>query len=122
VYPHLIRQGVLNGSELLTTITNDAWYGESSAPFQHFELATMRAIEQGRYLVRAANTGISGIVDPYGRVLARTELFETKSVLGEARFRQERTLYAKIGDLPAQLAVLLTIVGVGVSLARRRTD
>jgi apolipoprotein N-acyltransferase len=108
VYPHLIRQGVLNGSELLTTITNDAWYGESSAPFQHFELATMRAI--------------SGIVDPYGRVLARTELFETKSVLGEARFRQERTLYAKIGDLPAQLAVLLTIVGVGVSLARRRTD
>ena len=73
VYPHLIRQGVLNGSELLTTITNDAWYGETSAPFQHFELAAMRAIEQGRYLVRAANTGISGIVDPYGRVLARTD-------------------------------------------------
>ncbi len=77
VYPHLIRAGVREGSELLTTITNDAWYGESSAPFQHFELASMRAIEQGRYLVRAANTGISGIVDPYGRVLARTNLFET---------------------------------------------
>jgi apolipoprotein N-acyltransferase len=120
VYPHLIRQGVLNGSELLTTITNDAWYGESSAPFQHFDLATMRAIEQGRYLVRAANTGISGIVDPYGRVLARTRLFETTTVMGDVRFLQEHTVYARIGDLPAQLAVLLTLAGLGVSLARRR--
>jgi apolipoprotein N-acyltransferase len=120
VYPHLIRRAVLNGSELLTTITNDAWYGQSSAPFQHFELARMRAIEQGRYLIRAANTGISGIVDPYGRVLASTRLFETTTVKGDVRFLQERTVYARIGDLPAQLAVLLTIVAVGVSLAGRR--
>ena len=52
-----------HASEMLTVITNDAWYGESSAAYQHFEMATMRAIEQGRYLVRAANTGITGIVD-----------------------------------------------------------
>ena len=58
----------------------------------------MRAIEQGRYLVRAANTGISGIVDPYGRVLVRTNLFETTTVVGEVRFLQERTVYARIGD------------------------
>jgi len=116
VYPHLILRAVREGSELLTTITNDAWYGESSAPFQHFELAKMRAIEQGRYLVRAANTGISGIVDPYGRELARTNLFETTSVIGEARFLQRRTVYATIGDLPAQLAVLLTLLGLGVAI------
>jgi apolipoprotein N-acyltransferase len=66
-YPALAREAVREGSELLTTITNDAWYGESSAAYQHFEMAMMRAIEQGRYLVRSANTGISGIVDPYGR-------------------------------------------------------
>jgi len=119
VYPHLIRDGIRQGSELLTTVTNDAWYGESSAAFQHFELASMRAIEQGRYLARAANTGISGIVDPYGRVLARTALFETTSVVGEVRFLRERTVYATIGDLPAQLAVVLTIVGLGVSMWRR---
>ena len=88
IYPSLMREAVRQGSELLTTITNDAWYGESSAPFQHFEMAAMRAIEQGRYLVRAANTGISGIVDPYGRVLIRTSLFETAAVVGEARFVQ----------------------------------
>ena len=73
VYPDLVRQFVAGGSELLTTITNDAWFGPTSAPYQHFEQASMRAIENGRYLVRSANTGISGIVDPYGRVLARTD-------------------------------------------------
>ena len=73
------------GSQLLTTITNDAWYGWSSSPYQHFEQAALRAIEDGRYLVRAANTGISGIVDPYGRVLERTPLFETATLRGEVR-------------------------------------
>jgi apolipoprotein N-acyltransferase len=120
VYPHLMRDGVLQGSELLTTITNDAWYGETSAPFQHFELAAMRAIEQGRYLARAANTGISGIVDPYGRIIARTSLFETTTVIGEARFITERTLYARIGDLAAQVALLATLLGVGLAFWTRR--
>jgi apolipoprotein N-acyltransferase len=119
VYPHLIRRGVLEGAELLTTITNDAWYGETSAPFQHFELAAMRAIEQGRYLARAANTGISGIVDPYGRVTLRTDLFETTAPLGEVRFIQEQTAYARMGDLAAQLAVLITLLGIGTAKVPR---
>src|SRR4029078_5755390 len=120
VYPELIREGVLNGSELLTTITKDAWYGQSSAPFQHFEMAAMPAIEQGRYLIRSANTGISGIVDPYGRVLARTRLFETTTLTGDVRFLQERTVYARIGDGVAQLAVFVTLTAVGAALIGRR--
>ena len=118
VYPHLIRDGVRNGAELLTTITNDAWYGETSAPWQHFALARMRAIEQGRYLARAANTGISGIVDPYGRVTLQTVLFDTTAPIGEVRFIQERTVYATIGDLVAQIAVLVTLLGVVASTLR----
>jgi apolipoprotein N-acyltransferase len=123
-YPALAREAVRNGSELLTTITNDAWYGESSAAFQHFELAAMRAIEQGRYLARAANTGISGIIDPYGRVLVRTNLFETEAVVAEAKFVQGRTVYAAIGDLVAYLsltivAAALLFVFVGRRLAQR---
>ncbi len=121
VYPHLIREGVLEGAELLTTITNDAWYGRTSAPYQHFELASMRAVEQGRYLARAANTGISGFVDPYGRVLGRTNLFETATLVGEVRFLQGRTLYARIGDLVAQLSVALTLLSVGAALWRHRS-
>ncbi|MDO8679399.1 MAG: apolipoprotein N-acyltransferase [Acidobacteriota bacterium] len=118
-YPELSREAVRNGSELLTTITNDAWYGESSAAYQHFEMAAMRAVEQGRYLVRAANTGISGIVDPYGRVLIRTRLFETAAVVGEARFVQEKTLYARIGDLVAFVSAALTVFVLAVALMRR---
>lgn len=115
-YPSQAREAVRQGSELLTTITNDAWYANSSAAYQHFEMAAMRAVEQGRYLVRAANTGVSGIVDPYGRVLIRTNLFETVAVVGEARFVQERTLYARIGDLVALVATVLTVLALGVAV------
>ena len=105
VYPHLAREAVRQGAELLTTITNDAWYGDSSAPYQHFALASLRAVEQGRYLARAANTGISGVVDPYGRVLGATRVFEEAVVVVEARALRERTLYATIGDLVAEIAL-----------------
>jgi apolipoprotein N-acyltransferase len=118
VFPDLMRKAVREGAELLTTITNDAWYGTTSAPFQHFALASMRAIEQGRYLARAANTGISGIVDPYGRVIVRTDLFATTIVVGEVRFLQERTIYAKIGDVAPQCAALLTLVTLALATLR----
>ena len=114
-YPALAREAVRQGSEMLTTITNDAWYGESSAAFQHFEMAAMRAIEQGRYLARAANTGISGIIDPYGRVLVRTRLFETAAIVGEARFVQARTLYARIGDLIAFISIAIVLLALLVT-------
>jgi apolipoprotein N-acyltransferase len=119
-YPSLAREAVREGSEMLTTITNDAWYGESSAAFQHFEMAMMRAIEQGRYLVRSANTGISGIVDPYGRVLIRTRLFETVAVVGEARFVQTRTVYARIGDLAAYLSAAIVVLALAWAFVEGR--
>jgi apolipoprotein N-acyltransferase len=93
IFPDLIRSFVGEGSELLTTITNDAWYGRSSAAYQHWDQASMRAIEQGRYLARAANTGISGFVDPYGRVLEKTELFHEAVVFKDLRFIKDRTIY-----------------------------
>jgi apolipoprotein N-acyltransferase len=108
VYPALVRQSVRGGSELLTTITNDAWFGKTSAPHQHFEQAAMRAIEEGRYLVRSANTGISGIVDPYGRVLAATEIFQPAVTVGEIRFLRGFTVYATIGDVLAYASIVTT--------------
>lgn len=120
VYPHLMRRAVLEGAELLTTITNDGWYGDSSAPYQHFELASMRAIEQGRYLARAANTGISGIVDPYGRVVVKTGVFEEAVVTADVRFLQERTLYATIGDAVAIASLAFALVAAGWLAVTRR--
>jgi apolipoprotein N-acyltransferase len=117
VYPSLVRDAIEGGSELLTTITNDGWYGHSSAPFQHFEMASMRAIEQGRYLARAANTGISGIVDPYGHIVERSEIFEQVGLVGEVRFLTSRTIYSIIGDAIAYVAIALT---AGALLVVRR--
>jgi apolipoprotein N-acyltransferase len=119
VYPDLVRRFVTGGSEMLTTITNDAWYGRSSAPHQHFEQAAMRAIEEGRYLVRSANTGVSGIVDPYGRVLARSGIFEPAVLVGEARFLTTSTFYARHGDILAYASVVAT--ALLLLLARRHT-
>jgi apolipoprotein N-acyltransferase len=110
VYPDLIAEFVARGSQLLTTITNDAWYGQSSAPYQHFWQAVVRSVEQGRYLVRAANTGISGIVDPYGRVQAMSPIFEQQVVMGEARYLNGRTVYARTGDAFAWACALLTLL------------
>jgi apolipoprotein N-acyltransferase len=120
VYPNLVRQFVLGGSELLTTITNDAWFGSTSAPYQHFAQASMRAVEEGRYLVRSANTGISGIVDPYGHVVARSTLNETAVVVGDARYLRAMTLYARIGDVLAYASLVVTVAIV--ALGRRRVQ
>ena len=109
VYPSLIREAVVSGSELLTTITNDGWYGQSSAPYQHFAMASMRAIEQGRYLARAANTGVSGVVDPYGRVVRRSAIFEQFGLVEEVRLLTSRTIYSVIGDAVAYVSIALTL-------------
>jgi apolipoprotein N-acyltransferase len=108
IYPDLVRRFVLQGSELLTTITNDSWFGATSAPYQHFEQASMRAIEEGRYLVRSANTGVSGIVDPYGHVLARTEIFHSAVVVGDVRLLRATTIYTRIGDVFAYASAIVT--------------
>jgi apolipoprotein N-acyltransferase len=110
VYPDLVAAFARRGSQLLTTITNDAWYGHSSAPHQHFWQATLRAVEQGRYLARAANTGISGIVDPYGRVVVQTPIFEQTVTVGEVRYLDGRTLYARTGDAFAYACLFATLL------------
>ena len=100
-------------------ITNDAWFGTSSAAFQHYEMGVMRAIETGRYLVRAANTGITAAVDPYGRVLVRAEMFDALSVTADVRLLTDRTIYARTGDLVGWLSTAITLV-LALGLRRRR--
>jgi apolipoprotein N-acyltransferase len=99
VFPELSRAAVRQGSQLLTSITNDAWFGRSSAPWQHLAMARMRSVETGRYMARAANTGVSALVDPYGRVIQQTGLFEDAVSVGEVRFLDGTTLYVMIGDV-----------------------
>jgi apolipoprotein N-acyltransferase len=81
-------------------------------------MASMRAIEHGRYLARAANTGISGVVDPYGRAVARSELFEQVGLVEEVRFLTGRTLYTAIGDAIAYVAIALVAAAL-ITVGRR---
>jgi apolipoprotein N-acyltransferase len=108
IYPWISRAFVTRGSQLLATITNDAWFGRSSAAYQHFEQGAIRAVEEGRYVVRAANTGISGAVDPYGRVLAASPLFETAMMPVDVRLLDHRTIYSRVGDVAVWLSLAVT--------------
>jgi apolipoprotein N-acyltransferase len=120
VFPELSREAVLRGSQLLTSITNDAWFGRSSAPWQHFAMARMRSVETGRYLARAANTGVSALVDPYGNVIQATPLFEEAVSVGEVRFLDGTTLYVRIGDVVPWAGVVVTLGLWAMSVRARR--
>jgi apolipoprotein N-acyltransferase len=105
IFPDLVRQFVVNGSELIAVITNDGWFGESSAPYQHLRMGVVRAVENRRYIVRAANTGVSAIIDPYGRIERETPIGERMILEGTARFRSDLTFYTRYGDIFAYLNV-----------------
>jgi apolipoprotein N-acyltransferase len=118
VFPGLIRQFTRRGAEVLVNITNDGWFGRSSAPYQHLRMSRVRAAENRRYLIRTANTGISAIIDPTGDVVARTDL-DVRTVLeGQARYRSDLTVYVRYGDV---FAYAMTGLGVAFLLVPRRS-
>ena len=118
VFPNHMRRQVARGAKFLATITNDAWFGDTSAPYQHFSMAKLRAVENRRYLIRAANTGISGFVDPWGRVLKSTEVNRAALLLGEVWPSDQRTLYGAIGDALPLLCIALSLGGVILYIRR----
>lgn len=125
IFPDLVRGFAQGGAEMLVNITNDGWYGRSSAPYQHLAMASFRAVENGKYLVRAANTGISAVVDPRGRVLESTPLFEATVLVRDVPFVPGTTFYARHGDVLAwtcfALAVLLTATSATKTQRAQRT-
>jgi len=112
IFPSLSRRMVQNGADLLVNITNDAWFGRTGAPYQHFSMAAIRAVENRRALVRAANTGISGFVDPVGRVLATTSLFEEKALKQKIPVLKTKTIYSRYGDFFAIACLVAASVGL----------
>ena len=94
-------------AQVLVNVSNDAWFGDSASPHQHLQMARMRAIETGRYLLRATNTGISAIIDEKGRIVGRTRQFEPDAVAAKVPLYTGSTLYVLTGDL---LVVILSLV------------
>jgi apolipoprotein N-acyltransferase len=112
IFPELCRKFVRNGADFMVTITNDAWFGRTSAPYQHLAQATFRSVENRIWLVRAANTGISAFVDPWGRIRMASGLF-TREVLAEeiALRGGAMSFYAQYGDV---FAIFCSLLGIGL--------
>jgi apolipoprotein N-acyltransferase len=119
IFPNLVRQFVKNGSELMVVITNDGWFGQSSAPYQHLRMGVVRSVENRRWMVRTANTGISAIIDPYGKIEAETAIGVRTILDGTAQFRTDQTFYTKYGDVFAYANVFAVSVFLTFTLRRK---
>ena len=135
IFPEISRAYARNGAQVLVNMTNDAWYGFSSAPFQFLHMVATRAVETGRPVARAANTGVSAFIDPVGRVFDATdvgivasdrlavspaELTGPEWRMASLPILEGRTPYVVIGDVPAYLAALFSGLAGLVALVRLR--
>jgi apolipoprotein N-acyltransferase len=119
IFPELARVRTELDANILVNLTNDAWYGHSSAPYQQIPMAVLRSIENRRSMARAANTGISCLIDPLGRVLLATPIFEKLEVSGHLPLVEERSLFTRIGYLFPHLCLLLLSLMLLYGILRR---
>lgn len=119
VYPNIVRRFVDNGANFLTIITNDGWYKGTPGPLQHMRFAAMRAIENRRAIARAANTGISCFITPYGTIFNETPEGVVTSTTATIELRDDLTLYARWGDWWPHLCLILSALMGGYAVARK---
>lgn len=110
IFPDLVRRMAAGGAEFLVTITNDAWFGDSSAPSQHFSMVVFRSVENHLAFARAANTGISGFIDPFGRIIKTSPIFTQTALQATIPVRQPRTFYSRYGDVFAYGCMIISLL------------
>ncbi|MEK7293472.1 MAG: apolipoprotein N-acyltransferase, partial [Nitrospirota bacterium] len=120
IFPDLVREFVAQGATVMATITNDAWFGDSSAPYQHFAMVVFRAVENRIAFARSANTGISGLIDPSGRIMQATPIFTEQAISGHLPLRQTLTFYTRYGDVFAYACAIITAI-FGIAAGWRRS-
>lgn len=112
IFPELARESVAKGSDLLVNITNDAWFGRSSAPYQHLAMTRFRAVENRVWVARAANTGISALIAPSGRITARTDIFTTTVLTGGVGLGAHPSFYTRHGDFLPAIFLALSLLAL----------
>jgi apolipoprotein N-acyltransferase len=108
-----------NGAQVLINISDDGWYGDTSAPWEHLDMVRMRAIENRRWIVRSTNTGITAAIDPSGRVTEMIPRHIRTSVQVAFGYRNDITFYSQHGDVFAWFCALITIALLALSLRRK---
>jgi apolipoprotein N-acyltransferase len=119
IFPDLCRRFVKGGANFLVTITNDAWFGRTSAPYQHFSVATFRAVENRVFIARAANTGITGLIDPKGKIVNRGGIFTEEAMNGTIRLLKNKSFYTLYGDVFAWLCSAFSIFLLAFALFKK---
>jgi apolipoprotein N-acyltransferase len=120
-FPEYIREALLKGAEFLVNITNDTWFGRSPGPFQHMRIAVFRAIENRVWIARCANSGISALIDPYGKETARAGLYERKVVTGNIAPLDEYTVFTLHGPVIGKVSLYLSaLIIVTLAIAHKR--
>ena len=109
IFPDLVRRFVDSGANVITTVTNDAWFGRTAAPYQHFSMAVFRAIENRVPVARAANTGISGFIDSQGHILATSKIFTEAHLTRTIIPGTEKTFYTRYGDVFSYACLVVSI-------------
>jgi len=112
IFPNEVRQFARNGAEVFVNISNDGWYGDTSAPLQHLNMARMRAIENHRWLLRDTNTGVTAVIDPYGRIVERAPRFERTALQGEYDLERDTTFYTRHGDWFPVVCAMVALAGM----------
>lgn len=121
VFPAEVREFALRGAEVFVNISNDGWFGDTGAPWQHLNMARMRAVENNRWLLRSTNTGVTAVIDPFGRVVQEAPRNE-RTVLQLSYGRESSTtFYTRYGDWFPILCAIISIVGLFVHI-RERAD
>jgi apolipoprotein N-acyltransferase len=114
VYPDYVRKMIAKGADFLVVITNDAWFGETAGPHQHAAIPIFRSVETRSWLARAANTGISEIIDPFGRVVARSDLGERAQLTESIGGRLKDTIFVKYGLWLSKLCLAVALLWLPV--------
>lgn len=121
ILPSFTRRFVSKGANLIVNLTNDAWFGDTFAPYQHLKLSIPRAVETRRYLIRSTNTGVSAVIDPLGRVTHKTPTFTEATIEAEVGLiDSELTLYAKVGDVFPWTCGVCSVLYVAFLFLRKR--
>ncbi len=118
IFPDLVRRFVDRGARIITTITNDAWFGRTSAPYQHFSMAVFRAVENRVPVARAANTGVSGFIDAQGRILDMSPIFTEAYLTRSLAPGNVKTFYTRYGDVFSYLCLLASIAFLSIKPSR----
>ncbi|GAB4409447.1 MAG: apolipoprotein N-acyltransferase [Thermodesulfovibrionales bacterium] len=110
IFPGLVRKFYSRDGDFIVTITNDAWFGRTAGPYQHFSMAVFRAVENRKPVLRAANTGISGYIDSNGRIVSRTSLFERKVENLNIMTDRTRSFYSRYGDIFSYICIVIALL------------